>query len=81
MYEVKQYSDIKSILIPFKLEVNKYYLPHMVTRGKNGPTTAHASHKRCLKGVPGAWGYSWTTQPWGYNYGGPELQVRGWATS
>jgi len=49
----------------------------MVTEEKNGPTTAQASHTRCLKGVPGAWGYSWATQPWAFINVGPGRQVRG----
>ena len=43
--------------MPFKLDVNKYYTPHVVTRETNSPTAAHPGHKRRLKWVPGAWGY------------------------
>jgi hypothetical protein len=28
---------------------------------KNSPTVTHACHKRQLKWVPSAWGYSWAT--------------------
>jgi len=35
----------------------------VVTREKNSSTAAHAGHKRRLKWVPGARGYSWATLP------------------
>jgi hypothetical protein len=46
---------------------NQYYrqvnrrLPRVVTGEKNVPTVAHASRKRRLKWVLGAWGYNWAT--------------------
>jgi hypothetical protein len=45
---------------------------------KNSPTVTHACHKRRLKWVPSAWGYSWATVSGGHEYGGLVLQVGGW---
>jgi hypothetical protein len=44
---------------------------------KNSPTVTHACHKRQLKWVPSAWGYSWATLSLGVRYGGLVLQVGG----